>query len=194
MRVLGLPTITMGVAAVWLLGGLVQPAEAGKLCKNADLSSPCVSSTDLKPNLKVCDDDNDGRLRVESGDRTAVELRGSTANVTNLFSNDEDESNGLVKAWAKINADGSIAACWRCNTDASETLRTGTGLYSVDFTPLAPDITGRPRSATVSGVSATPLATIRMADTAGDASSVNVATNNPTTGAFANAPFVVLIY
>ena len=75
-----------------------------------------------------------------------------TGNVTNLFSNEEDESNGLVKAWAQIDADGTIIACWRCNTDPAETRRTSTaGHYEVDFTPLATDITGRPRSVALDG-------------------------------------------
>lgn len=194
MRVLGLTT-AIATTLVWTLGGLAQPAAAGKLCKKASLSSPCVSSSDLKANLRVGGGGDDGRLRLRNGDGdTAVELRGNTGNVTNLFSNDEDESNGLVKAWAKINANGSIAACWRCNTDTGETQKVSTGLYTVDFTPLATDITGRPRSAAVSGVSGTPLAVVRMANTTGDDSSVNVATVNPTTGASTDAPFVVVLY
>jgi hypothetical protein len=192
MRVLGSSTAI--AAALLAVGGFAQQAVAGRLCSNADLSSPCVSSSDLKTNLKIGSDDDDGRLRVESGLGDPVELRGSTGNVTNPFSNDPDESNGLVKAWAKINADGSIDACWRCNTSGGETRRVSTGLYEVDFTPLATDITGRPRSAVISGTSGVPVGALRMANTSGDESSVNVAINNPTTGALANAPFVVLIY
>ena len=88
------------------------------------------------------------RLRNQDGD-TAVQLRASDANVTNLFSNEEDQSNGLVKAWAQITADGTIVACWRCNTDTAETRRLGAGNYEVDFTPLATDISRRPRLATI---------------------------------------------
>lgn len=39
-----------------------------------------------------------------------MDLRASDGNVTNLFSNDEDESNGLVKAWARINANRRLLA------------------------------------------------------------------------------------
>jgi hypothetical protein len=176
------------------LSGLAPPAAAGPLCNRADLNSPCVSSSDLKANLVVGGNTGQGRLRVRNEDRdNAVELRASTANVTNLFSNDEDESNGLVKAWAKINSDGTIAACWRCNTAANETFRVSEGLYEVDFTPLATDISGRPRSATVSGDGAVPQAVIRIADIPVDASSLNVATNAPG-GALNDTPFVLIIY
>jgi hypothetical protein len=180
------------------LGGLASPAEAGRLCNRADINSPCVSSSDLKANLVVGGNTGNGRLRLRNDDRdTGVELRATDGNVTNLFSNAEDESNGLVKAWAKINSDGTIAACWRCNTDPNETRRTATGLYEVDFTPLATDITGRPRSATVSGIGNVAQAVIRVVDIDADASAVNVSTSNatvPPPGNGVNAPFVVIIY
>jgi len=178
----------------WTLSGLASPAEAGRLCKRAGISSPCVSSSDLKANLVVGGNTGNGRLRLRNDDGdTGLELRSDSGNVTNLFSNDEDESNGLVKAWAKINADGTIAACWRCNTAASETFRASTGLYEVDFTPLATDISGRPRAATISGEGGVPQAVIRVADILADASSLNVATNTPG-GALSDAPFVLIIY
>jgi hypothetical protein len=178
----------------WTLGGLASPAEAGRLCNRADINSPCVSSSDLKANLVVGGNTGNGRLRLRNDDGdTGVELRATDGNVTNLFSNAEDESNGLVKAWAKINADGTIAACWRCNTAANETFRVSEGLYEVDFTPLSTDISGRPRSATVSGDGAVPQAVIRVADIPADASSLNIATNTPG-GALNDTPFVLIIY
>jgi hypothetical protein len=67
-------------------------------------------------------------LLIRDADReNAVPLDAGSANLTNLFSNEEDESNGLVKAWAQINTDGTIAACWRCRTDLAETRRITTG-------------------------------------------------------------------
>jgi len=57
--------------------------------------------------------------------------------------------NGIAKAWARIKADGTIVSCWRCNTDPLETRKIGTGAYEIDFTPLATDIRGRPRVATI---------------------------------------------
>ena len=86
-----------------------------------------------------------------------MDLRASDGNVTNLFSNEEDESNGLVKAWAQINSGGTIVACWRCNTDPDLTRRVVDGVYVVDFTPLATDIRGPPRSATINGGDSTTL-------------------------------------
>jgi hypothetical protein len=70
-------------------------------------------------------------------ERHRVDLR-----ATNLFSNDRDKSNGLVKAYAEINTDGTIAASWRCNTDPLETQRLATGSHEVDFTLLAIDTNG----------------------------------------------------
>jgi hypothetical protein len=175
------------------LGVSSPPAEAGKVCNRLGLSDNCVKGSDVKGRFDLEQDGKNARLRVrnEDGDN-AVELDAKRGNVTNLFSDDEDESNGLVKAWARIDADGSVDACWRC--DKGETGRTSTGIYKVDFTPLATDITGRPRSATISGAGAVPPAVIRIADIAGDASALNVATNNSATGALTNAPFVLIIY
>jgi len=178
----------------WTSSGPTSPAEAGALCSRADLDSPCVSNSDLKASIVAGGNTGNGRLRLKNEDNAiGVDLRADNGNVINLFSNDEDESNGLVKAWAKINSDGTIAGCWRCNTDTSETFRVSTGLYEVDFTPLATDISGRPRAATVSGAGSIPQAVIRVADIASDASSLNVATNTPG-GALVNAPFVLIIY
>ena len=196
MQVLGVPTaMAAALVVVATLSGVSQPAEAGKVCNELDLASPCIRDSDLRPSLRLGGGGDDGRLRLRNGDGdTAVELRASSGNVTNLFFNDENESNGLVKAWAAINADGTVAACWRCNLDPAETRKFGTGVYRVDFTPLSPDIRGRPRSATVSAPSGPPLAAIRVAETTGEFSALNVATNNPTTGAFLNAPFVLIVY
>ncbi len=125
---------------------------------------------------------------------SGIRLNGNTGNLTNLFSNLESRSNGLVKAWAKINADGTIVACWRCNKDPSETRRFLPGFYEVDFTPLATDIRGRPRLAHLDshGTGNIP-GDSSVADMSGDNSSVRVATkdlNNANT----DLAFVVLIF
>ena len=73
-----------------------------------------------------------------------VRLDGDSGNVTNRFSSLPSQSNGLIKAWARIESDGTLHSCWRCNTAPGETGRAGTGLYFVDFTPLTSDLTGRP--------------------------------------------------
>lgn len=87
--------------------------------------------------------DEDGDLRLwdnEPDNEFSINLDGATGNVTNQFA-----GNGLVKAWARINANGSVHSCWRC--DPSETLRTFEGGYLVSFSPVAADIRGRPRLA-----------------------------------------------
>lgn len=122
-----------------------------------------------------------------------MDLRASNGNVTNLFSNDEDESNGLVKAWAQIDADGTIVACRRCNKDPNETRRTGTGTYEVDFTPLTTFIQGRPRSATIDHTATGEAAMIKLTDRGVDQSSVFVRTLDED-GAAADLPFVLIVY
>ena len=58
---------------------------------------------------------DDGDLSVESADgTTTVSLDGDTGDVTNSL-----PGNGL----ARINANGTIFACWRCDTDPLETRR-----------------------------------------------------------------------
>lgn len=184
------------------LSCLASPVAGARVCGRLDLSSPCVSSSDLRARLNVGSGADDGRLRLrDGGGATAVELHGSTGNVTNLFADDLALSNGLVKAWAQINKDGTVAACWRCNTDPLETNKFGTGDYEVDFTPLSTDIRGRPRIATISGVSP-PVAVVRVINRnvngngqpEPDDSSVHVVTANPATGAKLDAPFVILIF
>jgi hypothetical protein len=148
----------------------------------------------MKPSIVLGGSSGDGRLRIrDDANDIGVDLQ-ANGNVTNRFDNAASRSNGLVKAWAEINEDGSVANCWRCDKSSSATFRVSEGLYQVDFTPLNTDITGRPRSVTVSGAGAIPLAAIRTADVAGDASALNVATNDPTDGDFIDAPFVLIIY
>jgi hypothetical protein len=193
--------ITIATGAMAIVSALSiapPPAGAGALCSRADLDSPCVSNSDLKASVVVGGNTGNGRLRLKSEDGViGVDLRADNGNVTNLFSNDEDGSNGLVKAWAKINSDGTIAACWRCNRDPDETQKLNVGSYEIDFTPLATDITGRPRMATVSGNNgAMPQATIRAVDRTSppDDSTVHIFTENPATGDRVDAPFVLVIY
>jgi hypothetical protein len=188
--------VTSALALVLTLGADPQTAEAGQVCNRLDLPDNCVRSNDLKARLTLRESGQDGRLQIRDADNaTAFNLNGASATVTNLFSNLEDESNGLVKAWAQINADGTIAACWRCNTDPAETRRDAAGQYEVDFTPLATDITGRPRSATVDNIGAgfVPARTITLADRFEDPSSVFVATAD-LSDAFTDTPFVLIIY
>ncbi|MGH6918761.1 MAG: hypothetical protein ACREJ0_13790 [Geminicoccaceae bacterium] len=151
MRIITSVTATTAVLAVTLmLSAAPPPAQAGRACNELGLSSPCVRGSDLKANIIVEEDGRNARLRLRdaAGDN-GVELSAATANLTNLFSNDQDASNGLVKAWARINDDGTIEACWRCNKDPNVTRRIQEGFYEVDFTPLATDISGRPMSGSI---------------------------------------------
>jgi hypothetical protein len=98
------------------------PAEAGKACNRLGLGSPCIKSNDLKARLDLDEDGRDARLRLRNGiGDNALELDASSGNVTNLFSKEQNASNGLVKAWARIDRDGTVDACWRCNTDPIQT-------------------------------------------------------------------------
>jgi hypothetical protein len=101
---------------------------------------------------------------------------------------------GLVKGWARINADGTIARCYNCNLDVNETRRLFDGQYEVDFTPLGDDITGRPRVATLdtlAGGAATGF--VSLANRAGDPSSVFVYTQDAA-GADTDRAFVLMIF
>src|ERR671919_720339 len=90
----------------------------------------------------------------------------------------------------------TIAACWRCNTDPDETRRVATGLYEIDFTPLATDVSGRPRSATLDNVNhflPPPLGIIALAESSVDRSIIIVDIRDPSdTGV--NAPFTMIVY
>jgi hypothetical protein len=195
MRIKNSAAMTTGVLALGLTLSAAAPAVAGAVCNDLDRSSPCITSTDLKSRLDL-NDGKQGRLRVmNSAGASGVELNASNGNLTNLFDNSQNKSNGLVKAWAQINADGTIAACWRCNTDTNETRRITDGQYEVDFTPLATDISGRPRTATVDihGGGSFGDSTVTLADRASDPSSVFARTHN-TAGAFTDAPFILIVY
>jgi hypothetical protein len=195
MRFITAAGLGASLALVLTLSAVSQPAEAGAACNELDLSSPCISSSDVKANLIVGGSTGDGRLRIRNAnDQTTVELRASTANVTNRFSNSASKSNGLVKAWARINANGTVESCWRCNKDPAQTGRLDVGFYEVDFTPLATDITERPRLATLDGhVDAIPPGTIDLGGDITNASGVRVFTQDPE-GVLSDRPFVLMIY
>jgi len=98
-----------------------------------------------------------GTLRlghVDSAQPGTLEIRDSdglgqflvNGNTGDVYSN-QLGSNGLVKAWARIDSDGSIASCWRCNEDTNETRKLDTGKYEIDFQLLGVldgDIRSRP--------------------------------------------------
>ena len=197
MRSVSSVTLATAAFAVAVISSVAAaPAVAGPVCNELDLDSPCVRSSDIRANIVLGGSGDEGRLRLrnEDGD-TAVQLRGDSGNVTNVFSIAENESNGLVKAWARINRDGTIDACWRCNKDPNETRLIRTGLYEVDFTPLSTDIRGRPRAVTLDAGTLTPNgAVVRSNDRSGDASSVQVLAFLATTGVDVDTEFTLFIY
>ena len=82
----------------------------------------------------------DGEIYVEDGHgNTTFQVAGDSGTASQVVS-----GNGLVKAWAKINADGTVHSCWNCNPDPLETRLCCDGLahYEVDF--LLGDISTRP--------------------------------------------------
>jgi hypothetical protein len=131
----------------------------------------------------------DGDIRVNDTDGSqSIYLDGASGNVTNQFA-----GNGLVKAWARINSDGTVASCWRCSTSASNTQKVGTGQYEVDFT-IASDIRARPRTGILDRhTTSTSNGMITLADRAGDNSSVWVDTKDPS-GTATDQAFTVVIY
>jgi hypothetical protein len=164
------------VAFAVTLGATPQPAEAGKACNELGLKSPCVRSSDVRPNLKLGKTGNDGDLIVrDEFKNTGFQVDGNTGDVTNSF-----DGNGLVKAWARIATDGSVITCFRCNMDSAETRKipATTGQYEVDFTPLETDISSRPRLCISEKFAPTPPAgtddNICNTSTSADPSTVNV--------------------
>ena len=128
-------------------------------------------------------------VKKSNGD-TQIKLKGRSATILNAFG-----GNGTVKAWAQINANGTIDSCWRCNKSVAETKKLGTGTYEVDFTPLSSDITSRPRLATVDGHDGlfAPSNIINVVTRSGDPSSVFVKLISRL-GANSDAPFTLLIF
>ncbi|MGH8583327.1 MAG: hypothetical protein ACREWG_11195 [Gammaproteobacteria bacterium] len=129
----------------------------------SDIAANEVSSSKLRPNLR---------------------LRGDTTNPLS--------GNGIVKAWARINANGTVESCYRC--DPFDTQRLNEGDYEVSFRPLATDIRGRPRLATIDtfgGISL--VGEISLADRVGQADEVFVQTAN-SSGIDADRPFVLVIF
>ncbi len=131
----------------------------------------------------------DGDLTVLDNDGTSsIILDGSSGNVTNQIG-----GNGLIKAWARINSDGTVASCFRCNQSTAETRKLSTGSYEVDFT-IATDITSRPLGAIVDhhGYSVS-FGTAQVGYRSGDTSSVWVITRYPD-DAYYDRPFTVVVY
>jgi hypothetical protein len=126
----------------------------------------------------------------------------STFNVMGVFQNDWVKLPGAtsfqvassggpnVIAWARINADGTVASCLNCN--AAGTSRIITGAYQVDFTMAS--IVGVPRSATIDDLATgTEMGQIGVADRSGTSTAVYVETAN-SAGVAEDHSFVLVLY
>ena len=120
-----------------------------------------------------------------------IVMNGSTGDVTNQIAGD-----GLVKAWCRVNSDGTFAGGFRCNSNSAETrLIPGlTGQYEVDFTSLSTDISARPHVISCSDdsmfVSCQEVTSVLRS---GDPSSLFVTTRN-SDGSLVNSAFTVVIF
>ncbi len=132
-----------------------------------------------------------GSLSLDNGTGSwsSIVLSGSSGNLTNQFG-----GNGLVKAWARINANGTVASCYRCNAAAAETQSLGTGFYEVDFTPVGTDISSRPWSCSLgTGAVFGAIGQIGCVQRSGDPSSLFVDIRG-TTGLGADQAYTVVVY
>ena len=132
-----------------------------------------------------------GFLALDNGTSSwsSIQLSGSNGNVVNQFG-----GNGVVKAWARINADGSVASCYRCDPSAAETRRLSTGNYEVDFTPVGTDVSSRPWTCSLgTGAVFGAIGQIGCVQRSGDPSSLFVNIRG-TTGLAADVAYTVVVY
>ena len=133
---------------------------------------------------------SDGNLYLYDGSGAfGIYLRGSLGRIVNKLS-----GNGLVKAWAQINNDGTVSSCYNCSTSASDTARIGTGVYEVDFT-FATDITTRPVvcSSGHTGYVFAAGSQIACVGRSDDASSILVSIRN-SSGDFVDSRFTAIVF
>ena len=178
-------------------GAVTNPKIGIGAVTSPSIADGAVTGADMNADISLGTASNDGDLSVKNTAGAAtLSLDGATGNATNLFANAEGSSNGLVKAWAKIAADGSVVACWLCNRDPNFTRNVNPGSYTVDFTPLSTDISGRPRLAVLDehiNLFTSDGQAISLAGTAEDLSSIFVDIRDAT-GEDLNDSFTVIIY
>ena len=121
-----------------ILGGGIH--EGILLIKDDDGATTTIDLDGRTGGIRLGGNGEDGDLIVyDNTDTETFRVNGQSGAVTNELS-----GNGQVKAWARINADGTVLSCWRC--DPSATFASPPGLYTVDFSPLGLDIQSRPRT------------------------------------------------
>lgn len=132
----------------------------------------------------------DGDITILDNDGTSsIFMDGASGNLTNQLG-----GSGLVKGWARINSNGTVASCYRCSTNAANTQKVGTGSYEVDFT-FSSDITSRPVLAVIDSHTTGSLSfgTAQVGFRSGDPSSVWVITRYPD-DVYLDRPFTVVVY
>lgn len=151
-----------------LLGAL---GEDGDLIVNDGNAVERIRLNGANGNLVLSDDTGAVTLRLDS----------ANGNVTNAAGGE-----GLVKAWARIEADGDVASCWRC-ASASHPLA---GRYTVEFDVA---VGSRPLAATIDGhgVELLPQGVISVSQFGGNTVQVNIA---DVAGAASNQPFTLIVY
>jgi hypothetical protein len=151
-------------------------------------STPSMQFDGSAGNIYLGGDGQDGDMVVSNSNAVqTISFDGDTATVWNAFSGD-----GFVKGWARIDSNGSVLGCYNCNTDVTKTLRTALGTYYVDFSPIASDISTRPRIAVLDkfGASISGVDTITLTDDdTGDTSRIRVFT-----GPAADHSFTITVF
>ncbi|HUP25329.1 MAG TPA: hypothetical protein VNB06_20625 [Thermoanaerobaculia bacterium] len=132
--------------------------------------------------------DGDIFVRNSTGTNTVL-IDGQTGNLTNIFA-----GNGLAKAWARMNANGTVASCFGCSTSSLNTGPLGTGSYEVDFT-ISGDISSRPWLCSIGhgGLADAPSDQIGCVQRSGDLSSIFVRIENDA-GAAVNQNFTIVVF
>lgn len=134
-------------------------------------------------------DDGDISLSNGTSSNFALDLEGSNGTITNIIT-----GNGIVKAWARMNSNGTVASCYRCSTSAANTNRISLGNYEVDFT-IDANIDSRPVvcSSGHNAVSGTSGAGISCVGRTLDDSSVFVSTFSPA-GTSVDSYFTIVVF
>jgi len=139
--------------------------------------------------LIIGSEEAEGGLTIRATDLAdSLTVTGAEGTIANRL-----EGQGLVKAWARLNADGSLLDCYRC--DATGTGKRALGTYDINFSPLAADIRDRPRAAVLDTHSddAPVLGFIGVGNVSGETARVRVSTGD-TAGPAVDQAFTVLIY
>lgn len=143
----------------------------------------------------VSEPGDDGEILLLDGmGSSLLELDGGTGNIEQDVDNIAiANGNGAVKAWAKIDADGTVFQCWKCNLSAAQTRRLDEGDYEVDFE--LGNIQARPRLAIIDSHTTTAVTSFGVAVFgSSDTSTVRVRTRALSDGVLLDAAFTVFVF